>query len=498
MINLSDDFLEQALLHPFNQALFVDDVYYTYSDVLIKVKEIYDTLSKEHQKLHRIGIYCTDDFVTYTSIIAISLYGATFVPINSKFPKEKNEHIIQTSEIEVLLFNIDYKLNFDVRNVKVIGIKNILQNSIAKIVKSDFEPKVELPEAYILFTSGTTGQPKGVAISKKSVISFFDFFKKQKNFNFSDNDRFIQVFELTFDVSIFSFFMPISIGACCYILPQKGIRFLEILKLIKMKKITVATFVPTFLQFAEKYFNQLQLFDLRYTFFIGDKLYQNLTEKWQNVCPNSSIINFYGPTEATIMCSYYNWTKNKADESINGIVPIGKLFDGIHFFLLKESEEDSIGELCLNGNQVIESYLNQTNTDKFIYIKDKLFYKTGDLVSMNENQDFIFHGRIDSQYKINGFRVEISEIEEAVSKFIEGVFVVNCIQNQKGINQLVLFIETNLRKNDNDILVKLKSHLPEYMLPSKIFYLEKIPLNSNGKFDFTQLTKIYLEEINSN
>lgn len=496
MKTVGQEFIEQAMVYPTNNALFVDDKYYTYFELLGCVQGIYQLIRAQGVDYNRIGIFCTNDLITYASILAVSIYGATYVPLNSSFPSDKNQDLINASEIELLIHNDAVDLSFDLSNASFLPV-NIDINNVGGFLDDNFglDEVVNQQIAYILFTSGTTGIPKAVAITKENLNSFFDFFEENSAFQFNEKDRFIQAFELTFDVSVFSFFMPLKKGACCYIVPQHGFRFLEILKMLKEKKITVATMVPTFLSFAQKYFNQLQLPDLKYSLFIGDKLSKKLTEKWEQVIPHARIINFYGPTEATVMCSFFVWDEFSKNQSLNDVVPIGDFFNEVVFEIINPTQENGlvIGELCLFGNQVISKYLNDSYQHKFIEIENKRFYRTGDLVSINDYGNLNFHGRIDSQVKINGFRVELNEIEEAILQFSNERFALICFENEEGVKKIILFIE---RFSDNECAYlhnELRTVLPEYMIPSEIIPIQNIPLNSNSKIDLVSLKNIYQE-----
>ncbi len=498
-VTLADLFLSNCELFPDNNAIFINNQFYTYYQLLEIANSICNQLIAEEKVYDRIGVYCTDDIQTYASILAISMYGAAFVPLNSAFPVARNIEIIESAELKLIL-NSDGKL-FNKNVQKTYITINLFESGSVK----QFIPqrKVFQPLAYILFTSGSTGKPKGVPITTKNALHFFDLFLDKNTFNFTENDRFIQVFDLTFDVSIFSFFMPLNIGACCYVSPQKGIRFLEIVKVMRDHQITVSTLVPTVLQYIEKYIDQINFPAMKYSFFIGDKLNQSIVTKWSKKIVNAEIINFYGPTEATIMCTFYPWDKSIAnEESNNDIVPIGKPFPNVEIRIINEIggliTDSEIGELCLTGNQVIHSYLNNSYKEKFIELQNEngeltQYYKTGDLVSLNSKGNLLFHSRIDNQVKINGHRIELNEIEENIRKLTNDIFHLMCIKDKKQVNQLVLFVVKNQFKID--FTLKLNDLIPNYMIPKKVIIVDSIPLNSNSKIDQKCLEKIFLKEL---
>lgn len=495
---LADSFIRNCAVFSQKNALFINGVHYTYAQLLVKVHSVYTHIVNQEKKYDRIGVYCTDDLNTYASILAVSAYGAAFVPLNSNFPLARNLTIIESASIELILNATSD--TFQIANPICIPLRNDFVETPNDLSTYRLERKTDQDLAYILFTSGSTGQPKGVPITNQNIAHFFEFFTTENRFHFTENDRFIQVFDLTFDVFIFSFFMPLHVGACCYVSPQKGIRYLEIVKLLSEHQITVATMVPTVLQYIEKYIREVDFPQLRYSFFIGDKLSHRLVSKWSEKVRQGEIYNFYGPTEATVVCSYYKWNeKDSLLESNKDIVPIGKPFPRIEIAIINEEnervEENEMGELCLSGPQVVHAYLNNTNENRFIYLKNASgdlirFYKTGDLVSLNANNNLLFHGRIDNQVKINGHRIEINEIEENVRKLTNDLIHVACYTNSKGIKHLVLFIEKN--SDAIDFKTELTALLPEFMIPKTIIELDQMPLNFNGKIDQKKLEEIYL------
>ena len=351
----------------------------------------------------------------------------------------------------------------------------------------ELEPKNNSQLAYVIYTSGSTGKPKGVPISRRNVNHLFNYYLREYDFNF--NDKFLQSYELSFDVSVFSIFCAWNVGAAVYVVPESNAKHIAIFKTIQQHNITVTSFVPSVLSLIEKYINEFNFPDLRYSFFSGDALKHSLAKKWKACLPNGVIHNFYGPTETTIVCTRYLWQEIEAEqESRYDIVPIGKPFPQMNFILVSEegkivSELNTEAELCFEGAQVIDSYLNNMYTDRFLQVNGKRYYKTGDRVSLNDKGNLIFHGRQDSQVKVNGYRVELIEIENAIY-LGSGCLNKVIVESKNGANQLSAFIESD---NEIKLYELLEKKIPSYMIPTKIIFVKHLPLTINGKLDVEQL-----------
>lgn len=470
-------FTKSCSSFPVHHALFINGCHYTYQDLLAKAETVFAQLNKKDLPAY-IGIYTGESVWTYAAILAISMSGAGYVPLNPKLPDQKLQNIITSVDLKLIL--TENKISFAHNAVELIIDTKSTEGQKTKIVQRQ-------DVAYVLFTSGTTGEPKGVPVSKKNCFAFFEHFAK--NFDFNQNDKFLQPYELSFDVSVFSIFAAWNCGACVYVVPDEGFKYLNCMTMIKAFGITVSSMVPTVLQYIEKYLPAFSFPDLKYSFFSGDKLYQHLAGKWKNAAVNSRIYNCYGPTETTIVCTAYLWDENLSkNESVNNIVPLGKPFEGMEIILVNDKDEivdNEIGELCLSGAQVIAAYFNQKFENSFLMLDGKRFYKTGDLVEINKNGNLIFHGRKDTQVKINGFRVEPAEIENAIF----GLTGKNSVVISKSVNNmevLFAFLESS-PTDETQLAEQLSVVLPRYMIPAHYKFIEGFPTNMNGKIDRQQL-----------
>ena len=233
---------------------------------------------------------------------------------------------------------------------------------------------------------------------------------------------------------------------------------------------------------------------LRLSLFCGEALPVEVIRRWAIAAPNSVIENLYGPTELTIACTAYRWdNKNSPDESERGIVPIGEPFDGMQALIvdeqLRELGEGADGELLMTGPQLSLGYWQDEERTRRAFVsvagKDGVYYRTGDRVRRRApNKPFVYLGRLDSQIKVLGHRVELGEVEAVVREAsgVEGVVALGWPVTGSGADGIEVFLQTN-ECDVSTLLTNLKAKLPPYMVPRKIRLLSNFPLNVNGKYD---------------
>lgn len=433
-----------------------------------------------------VGVVLQDNFQTYATFIALWLEGKGYVPINPSMPSDRNGSIIIQSELSLLLNSgLSIRNDFSqIEKLTEINTEHVFTNecdfSITKVA--------ETKAAYILFTSGTTGVPKGVPISRLNVASFMEGVQSM-NMEFTHNDRFMQMFDLTFDLSVWSFLQPLCVGAEQFPIPHGEIKYMYAYELLEEHAITVALMVPSVLNFLRPYFEDLDFKDMRYSLFCGEALYADVTKEWLDIVPNARVFNVYGPTEATIFCSQFEIERGMDIPSSNGIVTIGDPLLHTQLIVLNEQLQETApnerGELCLGGLQVTSGYIQNEvlNSTSFFEYKNERFYRSGDICYYNDEGFLMYSGRFDSQIKIQGFRIELSEIEHQARVAVGSSNVaVVAIADGNGLFEIHLFVESS-SIDEKQILNRLKELLPSYMLPKSIRAIEKFPLNVNGKTD---------------
>jgi len=482
------DQLYTSLLKNSNRNSYcINGEYISYASLLKRISGIYYALKNNSIELgSNIGITTSNNIDTYAAIFAVWFYGCSYVPLNIKLPIDRNKNILKQASISTILSadGLNDLLFTENESVLVINTRALSDNTDVLHVYDRANNSL----LYILFTSGSTGLPKGVPISYNNVKTFLQGYFGI-GLNFEENDRFLQMFDLTFDVSVASFLVPCLVGACVYTVPSEGIKYLAVLKTIQNYKITIATIVPSILNYIQPYFNELLLPDLKVCILTAEASNRLVVDKWKDCLPNGDIFNLYGPTEATIWCTVYKSSNHENGEnSYNDMLGIGKPFPTVEAAIL--NDDDSLvavgekGELCICSDQLTSGYLNnqEKNKNSFFYLNGKRFYRTGDLCKFGTNGNIVYCGRLDHQVKIQGFRIELSEIDIAAKMVFRTNSVSVAYKDRLNVTSICLYVEGQ-KKEYEKMEPVLRQKLPYYMLPGKIIYIDELPYNSSGKVD---------------
>lgn len=469
-----------------NNALCINDRYYTYDEFSKTIFSIANQINKNAKCQEKIGVYLTDSMYTYASIYAIWLTGNIYVPLHKSYPKSRLEDIAELSNLAMILTS-EFGENIP-KNHLIIDSTILNDFSVVKPFEHSNSDLM-----YILFTSGSTGVPKGVQISHGNLVSFFNEIKFL-NFDVSREAGYLQPFDLTFDLSIVSTILPLTNGGVLYHVSSDTVKYLEIYRLLEDYAIEFAIIVPSVLNMLKQYFDTIHLDNLKIVALSGEAVPLELTQKWQQCCPNARFFNFYGPTECTIFCTCYEIPRTDIRHQ-NGIVSIGKpTFDLFGVLLdenLDEISKGEKGELWIGGDQVSVGYLNNNELNLLLFkdLKGVRYYNTGDIVQ-SDNDNYLFYlGRKDHQIKRNGFRIELSEIEYKSSLALDCQV---CVISKVSSNTVDIILVLEVNQHERSVIVsKLNEQLPAFMIPNIIFEVKEFPLNDNGKLDRKQILEIY-------
>ncbi|MCZ2356696.1 MAG: AMP-binding protein [Bacteroidia bacterium] len=481
------------------KSFFFEGATYTYEELGIYVTSIYGSLQKYAQSGDRIGIITGDNIFTYASLLACWALRCAYVPLNLKNPSNRLQDQIEQAELSCILGfkNLPFECNIPFLNTSQIPLKP--DRFMPLQVQDD-------DLAYLLFTSGSTGRPKGVPIYHRNLDSFLQTILFSGIYDFHPDDRFLQMFELTFDLSVFSWCVPLCVGASIYVVPESGVSYLKISSLLEDHDLTVALMVPSVLSYLRRYFDEITLPSLRWGLFCGEALPADLVTEWATCVPNACLENVYGPTEATIFCTRYRISLPiPAQYQHNGIVSIGQPFPNMQCIIVDEKGITELpgksGELCLVGNQVTDMYWRNPQKSITAFVDIPAFgqgYKTGDICIETDDNHYNYIGRADFQLKIDGYRVEAGEIEHHARNFLQKTTIALGISEN---NQTILVLAVETVPNDIDIpqlLEHLKFKIPDYMIPKKIIPIKQFPINLNGKIDRKAIHEIVSTQILNN
>lgn len=484
--------------HAEQNAFYIDGTYYTYRQFAERIASIrygiQTTVSGE--QIWALAIH--DDIDTYASIFALWMEGKAYVPLHPNQPLERNLNIIAQVGLHNVL-DSQHKSPFEKDGAEyALHYTNDVHFAVSDMNAPILTQWVEANEddlAYILFTSGSTGVPKGVQLTRRNIAAFMDSFWKT-GIDITPEDRCMQVFDLTFDVSVQSYLVALTRGACVYTVPYGKVKYIQAAALIEEQRITFGAMAPSMLTYLRPYFEEFDASSMKACILTAEACPVDLMEAWYGCAKNTEIYDFYGPTEATIYCTYYKLTRGGENLSLNGIISIGKPLANVQAIIIREDgslvEGQEKGELCVAGDQVTPGYWKneEKNSSSFFVRNGVRYYHTGDLCYWHESGNIMYSGRIDQQAKIQGFRVELGEIEHHARTFYQNERRVIAIafQNDRNLTEIALFVEA--QQEDTKPLVEyLRSKMPHYMIPTRILFEPAFPLNKSEKIDRNELKK---------
>lgn len=470
-------------------------------------------LERRPGRAERVGVFAYRSEVAYIGTLASLFSGAAFVPLNRTFPPERTRTMLQRAALDALI--VDRASAAQLSTVLAgmesppVVLAPDADTDLAAVPPSlrcgaealaTAQQLSQLPPlgagdtAYLLFTSGTTGIPKGVAITHGNVTHFLDSISPW--LEYTADDRTSQMFDQTFDLSVLDLFATWRAGACLCV-PQAA-ELLAPALYANRQQLTTWFSVPSLVAHMRRG-GQLKpgvLPNLRLSIFCGEALPRSTVEAWREAAPNSTVLNLYGPTELTIACSVYLWDDAASpSECVLDVVPIGRPLPGLAALVvddtLKPVEYGEAGELCVCGPQTAPGYWcdAKRTAERFVPIEvglsdARVFYRTGDRVTQQPSGDYAYLGRVDHQIKIHGYRVELGEIEAAMLQH-PGVVAAAAIgwPLAGGRPEGIVGFAVGKDVKPDAVRGALRGKLPGYMLPAEVVILDSLPLNVNGKTD---------------
>jgi len=509
-------FFERGQKSAQEPALEVDGRVISYGELLEKALLVAAGLIESGADKETIGLVGQRKASSYIGLLGIIFAGCSFTPINPKYNDSRIKSMLGGSKIRYLVGDPTDLSQLDpllLESIKAQIIPegrgqgsssfNLIDEQILASYKTLPSP-ISVSDgdlAYVNYTSGSTGLPKGVMISHNNLQAFLR--NMLTIYELNPGFRASQTFDLSFDPSVSDIFFTWIAGGTLCVVPEK--EMLIPTDFIIREKITFWNSVPSIANFMLKTGNLKpgSFPALTHSMFCGEQFPVDIAKAWRLAAPNSSIENLYGPTEATIYISRYSYSKNDENQSFkNNIVPIGRPFDGHEVALIDDKAERisgvDKGEIVFSGPQLANGYLNDADktADSFVSFdwdtQGRIWYKTGDLGFFNSNNDLECTGRIDNQIKISGRRIEIGEIESALSNFdkTKGAVVVPLRDAAEVVSGCAAFVLVELSREDvSQIRQQSAKFLDSIFFPKKIFFIEDFPRSQSGKIDRKTLEK---------
>ncbi len=489
--------------YPHNIAVADIDTQITYERLSEIAKSIACQIAKREIRKKPIALFMKRSAYLPAAMMSVLYSGNFYVVLDFESPRQRIEKILNTLSPAAIIYETEFQdlvETFDDKIRKINFEETLQKEEINERVIAEIQSQATSGDpAYALFTSGSTGVPKGALLTNLNVISYIQWFTQC--FHIDSNTVFGSQTSLYFSMSVSDFYGSMFTGATYQIIPKTYFTFpAKLISFMDDRGINTIYWVPSALGIVAKFdlFKYCLPKTLEKILFAGEVMPVKYLNYWKKYLPNILYANLFGPTETTDICSYY--IVNRDFEETQPL-PIGIPCDNCELIVIdgegNEVLDNSVGELYVKSPFVASGYYcNQEKTDE-AFVQNPLHrnyreivYKTGDLVYKNQYGELEYVGRKDFQIKHQGYRIEPSEIETVLNT-VDDVDLTVCVYDKEG-DRLLLAYESqkDLSTELNDAAQKL---LPHYMCPTEFMQYSVFPKNANGKIDRKEILKIFIE-----
>lgn len=483
---------------------------YTYQ----KLKQDSDTIAAYIDSLNLpekspVMVFGGQEYEMLATFVGLTKSGHAYIPVDVNSANERLTNIVEIAEPSAVI-------TITPLPIEIPGIPVVTPEQLATVLAQPSEYELTHPVIgdetyYIIFTSGTTGKPKGVQISHTNLLSFVNWTLTSSEFDLPPHAKILSQAPYSFDLSVMSWVPALAAGGCLYALPkEKTENFKDLFAVLPTLPIQVWVSTPSFADMVllSEDFSSEKMPSLTHFYFCGEELTIGTASKLRQRFPKAKILNTFGPTESTVAFSAVTITDEMIDKSDR--LPIGYIKADSPTFILNEAGDilsaGEQGEIIVTGPAVSKGYINnpEKTEQSFFELKGQKAYHTGDLGLLDETGMLHYRGRMDFQIKLNGYRIELEEVAHVLnlSQYVASAVAVPRYNDQHKVHQLLAYIVLKPGARDQferdlhltkAIKAELENDMMSYMMPSRFIYRESLPITPNGKIDI----KALIAEVNS-
>lgn len=500
MAILITDYLEDTVKTYPDKIAFVDRLHtITFCELRKRAFCVADSLIDRGLIKKPVLVFLEKSVECIVAFMGVAYSGNFYSPIDTKMPMERIEKIVGTLSPAVIITDEKHKevaTQFS-NGAEVITIEKYNTGYDPQKVLNRTKKIIDTDVLYVLFTSGSTGMPKGVIINHRAVVDFTDWICK--TYSFDENTVFGNQAQLYFDLSIQDVYAPLKTGATTVLIPNRMfIQPLRVWKTILECKVNTLVWIPSMISmFANlDILANVEKAPLEKVLFCGEVMPVKQLNYWIENYPKTIFANLYGPTECTEACAYFTINRRFNDDEV---LPMGIACENSETIVLDEHEQlvtepDHIGELYMRGTCLSLGYYNNPEKTKEAFVQNplnnsypELVYKTGDLVRYNEYGELVYVSRKDFQIKHRGYRIELGEIDAAATS-ISGIEYACCVFDSYE-DKLILAYKGDV--TEPEAKKQLEAKLQDYMVPTEYHRMDHMLFNLNGKVDRKAIEKIF-------
>ncbi len=473
----------------------------TFRELSDRAKAIGSALHSKGHYREPVVVYMRKHPNMVNAFFGVLYSGCYYVPIDEEMPVHRIRLILDTLQPKAVICDEETAAHAKELGYEenILMFSDLVKEEISEEALRDIRRKsLDIDPIYVVFTSGSTGVPKGVVACHRSVIDYIETLSEV--LEFSGETVFGNQTPLYFDACLKELYPTLKFGATTYLIPKNLFMFpVKLVEYLNEHKINTVCWVVSALTIVSSFgtFDTVKPEYLTNIAFGSEVFPVKQLKIWRETLPNARFTNLYGPTEATGMCCYY---RVERDFEPGEVIPIGGPFRNTEILLLtpdgQPAGEGETGEITVRGTSVTLGYFNNPEKTSESFVQNPLnpfypeiVYRTGDLAKRNERGELIFLSRKDDQIKHMGHRIELGEIE-AVTALLDGIRSVCCVFNPEK-NKIALYYTGD--PEELALKSELKKKLPRYMLPHGVFRLDSMPYTPNGKVDRSLLKKRYME-----